>query len=552
MSDDNGIERRHGWLPGPYGEALAVKWFEPRTVSGATVLLVRSVGHEDDATTHGVHHAAWVLAAAGHPTVLLNLSGTGQSFGVLDADAPSRWIDEVASVVVRLAGGASSGLVVGGHRLGALVAAHALARPEVPRPGAVLLWHLPASGRRFVRELRIMAAAQPVSSGAVAGSDGLQVGAHRYGAGLLAAFDALPGPPAMASGVPVHVVAPIRTVVVPAVVDALGAAGAAVTTATDSEDWVAAGGIDDLVLPAATAASFAARLTAVPASSARSAGDAGLCTVVASPDGAIVEEMVGIGDGHLTGVLSRPPDHVPATVLVLLSARGPGNAFIETARAQAAAGRAALRFDLSGFGMNPARAGHQPGEIYTATAAHDVTLGIDEVHRRGHARAVVVGFCAGGWAALRARPLVAPAVVVAINVELFARNRAWMRPRVDASSARRTLIRTHATFRKVARRYHLRPAAVGWINALVKRGSQVELLYDVHDAGYVYFRASVERHLRRVRDTGRLRVTAFPALGHLTEGPDAPAMLAHLASVVDRVASAAPAGTGAPVRSPPS
>jgi pimeloyl-ACP methyl ester carboxylesterase len=526
--DDDGIERRHGWLPGPHGEALAVKWFQPPTATGATVLLVRSIGHEDDATTHGVHHAARVLAAAGHPTVLLNLSGTGQSFGALDGDAPSRWIDEVASVVARLGGDTPSGLVVGGHRLGALVAAHALARPGTPRPGAVLLWHLPAGGRRFVRELRIMAAAQRTSSGTGAGGDGLQIGAHRYGADLIAALDALPGPPAMASGVPVHVVAPVRAEVAPAVVEALGAAGAVVTTATDAEDWVAAGGIDDLVLPAATVSSFVTHLAAATAVGSPTADDAGLCTVVASPDGAVVEEMISIDDGHLTGVLTRPRDRESASVLVLLSARGPGNAFIEIARAQAAAGRSSLRFDLSGFGMNPARLGHEPGEIYTATAANDVALGVDEVHRRGHACAVVVGFCAGGWAALRARPHLAPAAVVAINVELFARNREWMRPRAGASGMRRALVR----------------AGAAW--PVVTSGSVVELLYDEHDAGYAYLRSSVERHLRRARDTGHLRVTTFPALGHFTEGPDAPAMVAHLIAVVDRAEHDAPGGAATP------
>ncbi len=538
MADHGGTARRHGWLPGPHGHALAVKWFEPSTVTGATVLFVRGIGHEDDAATHGVHHVAQVLADAGHPTVLLNLSGTGQSFGPLDGDAPTRWIDEVASVATRLAGDAPGGVVVAGHRVGALVAAHALARPDVPRPGAVLLWHLPAGGRRLVRELRIMAAAQQTVAGSPAEAGGLQIGAHRYGAELVSAMEALPVPPPIAPGVPVHVVAPVRTEAGAVVVDALGAAGAVVTTATDAEEWIASGGIDDLVLPVSTAASFVERLAAVPPGAPRTAEGVGVLTVVQSPDGSIVEEVVRFGDGYLAGVLSRPRDAASATALVLLSARGPGDTFIETARAQAAAGRASLRFDLSGFGMNPPRPGHDAGEIYTATAAHDVALGIEEVHRHGYPRAVVVGFCAGGWAALRARPNVAPAVVVAINVELFARNRGWMRPRPDTSGPRRVLLRARAAWRKLVRRYHVRPAAVRWINAVVQRGSVVELVYDEHDAGYVYLRTSVERHLRRARDAGRVRVTTFPGLGHLTEGPDGPAMLAHLAAVVDRAAAA--------------
>jgi hypothetical protein len=209
------------------------------------------------------------------------------------------------------------------------------------------------------------------------------------------------------------------------------------------------------------------------------------------------------------------------------------------------AGRASLRFDLSGFGMNAPRPGRAPGEIYTATAAQDVALGIEEVHRLGHERAVVVGFCAGGWAALRARPRIAPAVVVAINVELFARDRPRKRPPSRDRSRgpgrgralRRALRRARAAWQKAERRFHVRPASARWIDETTARGSVVELVYDEHDAGYAYLRSSVDRHLRRSRDPGRVRITTFPALGHFTEGPDGPAMLAHLAAVADRAAA---------------
>ena len=49
--------------------------------------------------------------------------------------------------------------------------------------GAVL-WHLPGSGRRVVRELRVMAAAQQTLETALPEGE-LRIGAHRYQGALV-------------------------------------------------------------------------------------------------------------------------------------------------------------------------------------------------------------------------------------------------------------------------------------------------------------------------------------------------------------------------------
>lgn len=534
------VERRHGWLPGPHGDALAVKWYAPIASSAATVLVVRSIGHEDDATGHGLHHLGQTLAAVGHPVVLLNLSGSGQSFGALDGDSPERWIDEVEHVAARLAGDERAdgehGILVVGHRIGALAAAHALGRLHPTAVSGAVLWHLPGSGRRVVREWRVMAAAQQTIDAEVPEGE-LRIGAHRYPGELLHGMERLAGPPALPAHLAVDVIASVRTTVADPLLAALGAGGAVVNTWTETDEWVVSGGSDDVVLPESATSGIgraAARLTgARPLDLAR----LGFSATVRPEGTAVREEMHGFDDGQLTGVITRPVGETSSTAVLLLSARGPGNAFVSFARDEAAKGRASLRFDLSGFGMNAPRPGHQPGEIYTATGGHDVARGVAALQRFGYQSVVVVGFCAGGWAALRARPVIPAVAVVAINVELYARSSAWMRRRQAASWTRTQVRRLRAGWRKLTRASDVRPAAARWIRQLVRAGTDVHLVYDENDAGHAHWKSFVVPRLRRQLRTGQVSVTTYPALGHLTEGPDGDAMLAHLSTYIDEVAA---------------
>ena len=67
-------------------------------------------------------------------------------------------------------------------------------------------------------------------------------------------------------------------------------------------------------------------------------------------------------------------------------------------------------------------------------------------------------------------------------------------------------------------------------------GTTVRLVYDEADPGHVHFRNFVARVLKPAPVGGDVTVQTFGALGHLTEGPDAEAMFAYVASLVDRVA----------------
>ena len=199
-----------------------------------------------------------------------------------------------------------------------------------------------------------------------------------------------------------------------------------------------------------------------------------------------------------------------------------------------------LRYDLSGFGANDARPGHSPGEIYSTAGRADVAAGVAHLHRLGCEKVVVVGFCAGGWAALRGRYTVPPTEIVAINVELFARSRRWMRrPARSAHAPTRWRRRAGRLWQRVVRKADVLPPARRWLRRLTTSGTTVRLVYDVDDPGHVHFRSFVARMLRPAPTGADVTVQTFAALGHLTEGPDAAVMFAYVASLVDDVAGIA-------------
>ena len=535
----NGVRRAEGWIAGPYGSALGASWYRPVRPAGPAVLLVRGFGHEDDAAVHGVHHVARSLSAAGHPVVVLSLSGTGQSAGRLDADAPTRWVGEVRSVVAQLAARTPAGLVVGGYRAGALVALHALAGTTSVAEIGVVAWHLPTGGKRLVREMRIMNAAQRTLEPGT-DTDGMVIGAHRYSAAFLSAVSRLGVPPELPTDARALVIDTARSGADGRLGLPLAHVGGDVRIVSEPADWLVTGADDAVTMPV-DAAAACSRFLATFAGTSWPAGaieDVGASIVPEWTDGRIEEQIRTFGDAGLTGVLTRPPARAgDGTALLLLSGHGPGDSFVALAREQAECGRAVLRYDLSGFGANDPRPGHAPGEIYSSAGRADVAAGVTELHRLGHEKVVVVGFCAGGWAALRGRYSTPPTEIVAINVELFARSRRWMRRPVQAEHApTRWARRAARLWQRAVRRADVMPPARRWLRRVTAGGTSVRLVFDVDDPGHVHFRSFIARTLNLVPAGGDVTVRTFAALGHLTEGPDADAMFAYVASLVDGVA----------------
>ena len=317
-------------------------------------------------------------------------------------------------------------------------------------------------------------------------------------------------------------------------------------TVSEPADWLVTGADDVVTMPTEAAAACRDALAGFPADAWPAGAIDGFGASIATEwsDGRIREEIRSFGDVGLAGVLTRPTGADAAgdgTALVLLSGHGPGDSFVALARRQAACGRAVLRYDLSGFGTNDPRPGHAPGEIYSTAARADVGAGVAELQHLGFENVIVVGFCAGGWAALRARYAQPPTEIVAINVELFARNSRWMRRPVGTDDGPRSWIRrSQSLWQRVVRRADVLPPARRWLRRLTVSGTRVRLVYDVADPGHRHFRGFVARTLAPALSAGDITVRTFEALGHLTEGPDGEAMFAYVASLIDDVSGVTP------------
>ena len=511
--------------------SIAASWYRPSTPSGRGVLIVRSIAHEDDAANPGICHVASELADSGVETLVIGLSGSGLSSGVLNVSAPQRWVDTTGDLAAAFASVCPAGLVVCGFRVGALVAAHAVANLGVS-PRGVVLWQPYGSGRQFTRSLRIVAGSQRSSASSDV-ADGISIGSHRYTNEFLDALSLMA--PLSLPEIPVLVAHGFGASASRKLVSSWGTGR--VDEFDETENWVLSGGIDRSVAPTGTAeriAAFAVANTTPPANA----------TIGASQDAFALERCLGrVVDGvriresfvecsnGLVGVLVEGvSNRSEEPAVLLLSSLGPGGKFVELSHERAIRGAVTLRIDLSGFGLSPPRSRRRPGLIYTTVSAEDVAAGAAQLEELGHENVVVVGFCAGGWAALRAPYHRPPVLVIAINVELYATGPIWMRSRIDGASmlARQRSLAT-ARFLSVWRRLDPFVAARRWLRALTDRGTGVHLIYDMHDAGYLHWCSRVEPGLRTPSRSARVTVETFEDLGHLTEGRDGSEMFVSVA-----------------------
>lgn len=161
------------------------------------------------------------------------------------------------------------------------------------------------------------------------------------------------------------------------------------------------------------------------------------------------ESVEALGEGgHVVAILTRPAPRDGAAdplPLVLLNAGvihrvGPHRLHVRLARTLAAAGRAALRIDLSGIGDSRPLA---QGRGFRDSAVADVAAALDHLQARlGTRRALLFGICSGADNALAAAlhdPRVAG--IVLVDPHAYATRRArlrrlWQRARARLADGR--------------------------------------------------------------------------------------------------------------------
>jgi len=134
-----------GWLTRP---------LSMETVGG--VVIVPSVGYEARNAKRALRHLAWSLARAGFVTLRFDPRGTGDSsHDFTDVLASPDWIVDVKTAVTFLRSAGVESVAVVGFRLGATVAAAAIAQQNIDL-SSLVLWDPCESGGSYLKELRAL------------------------------------------------------------------------------------------------------------------------------------------------------------------------------------------------------------------------------------------------------------------------------------------------------------------------------------------------------------------------------------------------------------
>jgi alpha-beta hydrolase superfamily lysophospholipase len=141
----------------------------------------------------------------------------------------------------------------------------------------------------------------------------------------------------------------------------------------------------------------------------------------------VTERIVALGPHKLFGIATTGEgEPTGPSILFLNSGRdphtGPNRMWVELSRTWAALGLPCYRFDLSGLGDSPVRAGQERNLVRAPEAFDDM---VDIVHDIDHARAarparavapvVLVGLCAGAYQALESAIDLHPLSVLSVN-----------------------------------------------------------------------------------------------------------------------------------------
>ena len=503
------------------GGFIGAAWFWPRIAPASTaVVIVPGIVHEERAMNGGLVALAESLADVGLPTLLMDLHGSAQSAGRLDdTDIGARWHADIRAAVRHARGSGATRVIVIGVRLGVPLAVEALADEPL---AALIAWAPVASGRRYVRELKML---QRTDDAEAAAAGTIAIGGFSIPASVLeciAALDltrieTLNTGYVMLREMPDGLNAPWLA--------RLGERGVQVQEqlSTQIRPWLF-GTTDQPQLPHEDIQGLTRwcrmlhdrQATAADPAPDRSTSRPAIEFV---HDGRLIREtFVEIGPNGLTGVLSEPADAtVGHAMRLLMSTVGPGRTFTDFARDEAGRGDNSLRFDFTGFGTSGRGDAAQGGELYADQGSRDVRAAIDYLREAGHHEIYALGFCAGAWSMMQAEVAPELRAMVAINVQLY------RQPGPALLAGHPLLQRVAARVRRTASKRH---EPVEWLVRLCGTGARALLAYADLDPGLDYLNRQMDRGVRE-QLLRPFTLRTYAGLGHLAEGPTARARLLH-------------------------
>lgn len=472
------------------------------------------IGYEYWSSHRSLRGLADRLAAQGFCVLRIDYDGTGDSSGDRwDPGRPGAWRRSVAHAVAALRSLGVETISLVGLRLGALLA---LLMGAELGADAVVAWIPIVSGKRFTRELKLLALPVPereawVYAGTVFTAETMDA---------LAGWDA-----AKVESAPAPRVLLISRPDRPddALTEALERRGAQCTR------MALEGSEQMLEVPAEEARVPVAHLDAIadwlgtPERGASRNLDVVPRAEFPWKTGRIREDMICLRDTGLVGILGGPLEPAAAPIVVFLNSGsehhvGPGRAWVEYSRALNLRGFPTLRFDYTGWGES-GDSRREPGRPYDAHCVRETVAALRDL-REDYPRVVLLGLCAGAYAGMKAALEVAVDGVVAINPQLYWVPGDPVEALISTTRARRTGERQRIERWRRAGLWSaldlvgIRPRAARWLSALSARRIPTLLLFAQGDDGIEYLRSRLGRRLAREVARGVITVEEIPDIDH--------------------------------------
>jgi alpha-beta hydrolase superfamily lysophospholipase len=517
------------------------------------VLLVPTLGIEEVNARYAYRRLADRLAESGLAALRFDYEGTGDSAG--EGEWPERvaaWLRSIRTALelVRSLDVGRTGVV--GLRMGATLAAEIVGSGP-PVIDDLVLWDPCASGRSFLRE---QSALWKFAQGAESASDGsIETPGLVYDKDTVAALSEC----VIASGQ-----GPMAERVL--VLMRSGRAGDrrmnerltmrhAERRDIEGQEELVHVQPDAAKVPDETVTTIVEWLAESAASSpirSIEADEVGrTCAVLVTGDGTTIEERtVSLGPLGLFGIMSTRRDTGGAADAIAAAPQptflfsnagvidhvGPARLWVQLSRSWAEAGLRCLRFDLSGLGDSPVRAGRPGHEVLSPVGLEDVADVLAAVTEGDRSNAVMVGLCSGAMFALEEAVESNLRGVCAIN-PILTRN--LPEPETNASSAPGTntgqravsggmkgWVRKMPAYDLINRVVQRLPSSAWWIiNRVAVQTPPAQKLRNVVDAGVNllviagtdegrWLRGGEGRTFRQLEETGRFRMEVVPGLEH--------------------------------------
>lgn len=510
-----GIETSAHWF-GPADRPLLGWLTAPADgTSRAGVVLLPPIGYEYWSSHRALRMLAQRLAERGFSVLRIDYDGTGDSSGDRwDPGRAAAWRRSLslAAAALRTLGFERISLV--GLRLGATLA---LLGGAECGADAVVAWIPVVSGKRFTREIKLLALPVPGRDAWVYAGTGFTAETMND----LAAWDAekLEVAPAPRVLLLEHPDRPAVTLA--GSLERLGSR-CTVLSLPGSETMLEVPA-EEAQAPAAQIDAIAAWLGSSPPGAPRPVAPVSRAEIP-SGAGPITEEAVRLGDPGLAGILGLPGRPVSAPIVVFLNSGsephvGPGRAWVEYARDLNRHGYPTLRLDFTGWGESGGTE-RNPGRPYDAHCVAEAVSATRALRDAGHARVVLLGLCAGAWVGMKAAQEAAIDGVIAINPQLYWQPGDPVEALISTTRARRAGERSRIErWRRVGLWSALDllgigPPAARWLSALSRRRVPTLMLFAAGDDGIEYLWGRVGRRLERELGRGVVQVGEIPDIDH--------------------------------------